>query len=144
MRGFVDAVARDEMTREILGELFPPSPVLRRRNVLFVPEGVERVRIRGKLFRGEAELDKWADVILKQAVVDLIHVGKVVDRLAVVVLVVEAGFVVEDSVETDIFEAGNAFCLTEGVAIAFAEAQDGAARTEHFLPEVGGGVCSRG
>jgi len=54
-------------------------------------------------------------VILKQAVVDLIHVGEVVDRLAGAVFVVEASFVVENSVEADIFEAGNVVLVSSEV-----------------------------
>src|SRR5260370_2578789 len=95
------------MAREILNELLPLVPVLRRRNVLFVPEGMQRVRIGGKLFGREAELDEWADVILEQAVVDLIDIGEVVYRLAVFVLVVKAGFARQNGVEPNAFQTRN-------------------------------------
>ena len=58
-------VARDEMTREILNKLFPLVPILRRRDVLFVPERMEGVWIGSKFFGSEAELDEGADMILE-------------------------------------------------------------------------------
>src|SRR5712692_9922981 len=136
LRDFLDAVARDKMPRKVLNELLPFVPVFRRRNVLFVPEGMERVRIGGKLFGHEAELDEWADVILEQAVVNLIYIRKVVNGLAIVVLIVQANFVMEDGVETNVFECGDAFRFAEVVAVAFAESDDAALRTKHSFPEM--------
>src|SRR6266478_603634 len=136
LRDFLDAVARDKMPRKVLNELLPFVPVFRRRNVLFVPEGMERIRIGSELFGHEAELDEWADVILEQAVVDLIDIGEVVDGLAFPVLIVQANLVMEDGMEADVFKAGDAFGFAEVVAVAFAQRQDSAAGAKHFFPEV--------
>src|SRR6267143_3134911 len=72
LRDFVEAVPLDEMAREILDELLPFVPILGRRDVLLVPESMQRVRVRGELLGHEAELDKWTNVIFEQAVVDLV------------------------------------------------------------------------
>src|SRR6266849_184573 len=128
------------MASEVFNELLPLVPVLGRRDVLLVPEGVESARIRGKLFGHEAELDEGADVVLEQAVVNLIDVGKVVNGLTVFVLVVEAGLVVEDGVKADVFEAGDAAGFAKVVAVAFTKRDDAAFGAEHFLPKVGEGV----
>ena len=76
-------------------------------------------------------------MILEQAVVDLVDVGEVIDRLARSVFVVEANFVVEDGVEADVLESGDAPGFAEVGAVAFAQAEDGASGAEHFFPEVG-------
>src|SRR5271168_636179 len=132
------------MACEIFDELFPLVPIFRRGDVLFVPEGMDGVGIGGELFGHEAELDEGADFVFEEAVVDLVDVGEIVDGLAGLVFVVEAEFVVEDSVEADVVEAGDALGFAEVAAIAVAEGEDGAAGAEHFFPEVwegmGGGV----
>src|SRR5260370_33197988 len=139
LRDFVDTVALDKVTREILDELFPLAPVLRRRDILLVPERMQRVRVGGKFLGHEAELDERTNMILQQAVVDLIDIGEVVDGAAVFVFVVEAGFIVEDGMEAVVFKAGDALGFTQVVAVALAKAKDGAPRPKHFSPEVGEG-----
>src|SRR6266481_1529495 len=99
LRDFVFAVTRDEMTCEVFDELLPLVPVLGRRDILLVPESVKGAGIRGELLGHEAELDERADVVLEEAVVNLVDVGEVVNGMAIFVLVVEADFVVEDGVE---------------------------------------------
>ena len=79
-------------------------------------------------------------MILEQTVVDLIDVREVVDGLAIFVLVVEAGFIVKDGVEADVFEPSDALCFAKVVAVALAQAQDGAPRPKHFFPEVWEGM----
>ncbi len=144
LRNFVEAVAFNEMAGEILDELLPLVPVFGRRDVLFVPERMKSVGIRSELFGHEAELDERADVILEQAVVDLVDVGVVVHGMAVFVFVIEAGFVVENRVKANVLEAGDAPGFAEIVAVAFAEGKDGATGAEHFFPEVGEGMGRSG
>ena len=139
-RNFLDAVAVDEMFGECFDHRAPLVPILRRRDILLVPEGVEGIGIGGQLFGHEAELDERADFVGEDAVVDLIDVGKIVDGVAAGVFVVEADFVLEDSVETDVVEIGDAFDFAEIVAIVVAQREDGASGAEHFFPEVGEGV----
>ena len=45
-------------------------------------------------------------MILEQAVVDLVDVGKIVNGLTACVFVVHADFVVEDRVKANVFEIG--------------------------------------
>src|SRR5262245_59445266 len=48
-RNFLQAVALHQMTREGFNHLPPAIPVLRGRNVLLVPEGVQSVGVRSEL-----------------------------------------------------------------------------------------------
>ena len=89
MRDLVFAIALHKMPGEILDKLLPLVPILRWRNVRFVPKRMRRDGIRGQLARHEAQLDKWARVVFEQAVVNLVHVRKIEDRLTAGVLVVE-------------------------------------------------------
>jgi hypothetical protein len=60
------------------------------------------IRVEGELLRHEADLYDWSYAVLQQTVINLIDVSEVIDRVAVFVFVVDAEFVVEDSVETDV------------------------------------------
>ena len=79
-------------------------------------------------------------MILEQTVVDLIDVREVVDGLAIFVLVVEAGFIVKDGVEADVFEACDPPGFAKVVAVALAQGDDPAFRAEHFFPEMREGM----
>ncbi len=136
LRDFIDAVALDEVLGEGGHESVPFSVVLGRRDDLLVPEGVV-VEPRGKLFGHEADLDEGADAVGEQAIVDLIDVGKVVDGIALGVFVVDADVVIHDGVEADVLEVGDLLHGLHVVAIALAHGEDGAAGTEHLLPEMG-------
>ncbi len=114
------------MAGEILDELFPLAPVFGRRDILLVPERMNRLRVKGELLGHEAELDKRTNLIREQAIVDQVGVRVVVDGAAVFVFVVEAVFIVEDRMEADVFELGDPFGLTQVVAVAVAKAKDGA------------------
>ena len=136
VRDFVDAVARDEMLGELADQIVPLGIVFRRRDDGAIPEGLVDV-FGGELFGHEAQLDKRTHAIFQQAVVDLVDVREIVDGISGSVLVVDAEFVEENAVETDVLEIGDGFYGAEIVAIAFAHGEDGAARAEHLLPEVG-------
>ena len=62
-----------------------------------------------KLLRHEAQFDEGADAVGQQAVVDLVDVREVVDRLALFVLVVDADFVVKDGVEAHVWKSVTCF-----------------------------------
>ena len=94
----------------------------------------------GYLFGHEAQLDEGAHAGLQQTIVNLVHVGKIVDGFSGGVFVVNAYFVVEDCVEADVFEICGGFYFAQVIAIALAEGEDRAAGAEHLFPEVGEGL----
>ncbi len=120
----------------------PLRVVLGRRDDLFVPEGVI-IQARGQRLGHEADLDKRPHAVGQQAIVDLIDIGPVVDRVALCVLAVDAILIVEDGVEADVAKAGDLLYLAQIVAVAFAQRKNGAAGAEHLLPVVwkGRGRC---
>jgi len=65
------------MPRERFDELLPFVPVLRRRNVLLVPERMQRVRIGSELLGHETQFDEGANFIFQEAIVNLVDIGKV-------------------------------------------------------------------
>ena len=85
---------------------------------MLVPEGVQRVGIERQFPGHETDLYHRADSIAEQAVVDLVHISKVVNRLAMFVLVVNAIFIVQDGVETNIPEIGHCFYRAKVFAVA--------------------------
>ena len=120
----------------------PVFETFRWRHIRLVPEGVERVGIKGQLLRHEADLHDRADAVLQQAVVDLIDIGKVIDRVAVLVLVIDSDLVMQDGVKTHILEFCYLLYRAKVVAVAIAQGQDRAPRAKHLLPEMWKG-CSR-
>ncbi len=98
-RYFVNAVTIDKVLREMPDEVIPAVHALRRRDVLLVPEWMQCVRIERKLTRHEADFNEGPDAVFEQPIVNLVDVGKVVDGIAVLILVINADFIVEDSVE---------------------------------------------
>ncbi len=136
LRDFINTVTIDQVLREVLYQVVPAFHALRRRNILLVPERMQRIRIEGQLLRHKADLDQRPHAILQQAIVNLVDVGEVIDRVAVLVLVINTDFVVKDRVEAHVFEIGDLLHGTQILAIAFPQREDGAARTEHLVPEM--------
>ena len=97
---------------------------------------MERIWIEGQLLRHEADLDNRPHAVLQQTIVDLIDVREVVDRVAVLVFVVDADFVMQDGVKAHILEICYLLYRAQVVAIALAQRENGAPRTEHLFPEV--------
>ena len=94
----------------------------------------------GKLLRHEADLDHRAHSFLQQTVVDLINIGEVVHRVAVLVFVIDFQFVMQYGVAADVTKSR---CLCHFAKIAVVSRPQGkccAARVEHLLPKVGNGV----
>jgi len=109
---------------------------------MLVPEGMNRVPSRQ--FAGhEADLDKGPHALGQQAVVDLVDIGEVEDRIAAFILIVDAHFIVEDGVEADIARANLVVDIFEVLAVVVSQRQNGAARPEHLLPEMGEGAGRR-
>src|SRR5712664_4768930 len=131
------AVSLHQMPRERLDKLLPFAPVLWRSNILLVPERVQGVRIGGELLGHEAQFDERTHFVVQQSIVDLIDIGKVVDRFAGSVFVVNADFVMEDGVEAHVFESGDALRLAQIVEIAFAKGEDVATGCENMFPQTG-------
>src|SRR2546426_10056060 len=128
------------MPPEIFDELPPLVPILRRRDVGLVPKRMRRRRIRGQFARHEAQFHKRADAIFEQPVVNLVNVRKIVNGIAGIVFAVKPYFVMENGVETDVFEAGDALHFAEIAAITLAQRDDGPFGTEHALPKMWKGM----
>src|SRR5271166_2422824 len=130
---FVDAVALDQVPGELRDHVVPLGVILRRGDVGAIPKCLD-VRTRSKLVRHETELDKRLDAICQKTVVNLVNVGKVVNRPTVFVFVVNADFVVEDRVEAHVLQAGDLLDFAQIAAPGIAQGENGAARTENLLP----------
>ena len=118
---------------------------------------MQRSRVGRHLLRHEAELNKGANVVFKQAIVDLVDIGEVVDRsivgslrcqagvLGFAIGIVEANLVVKDGVEADGLKVGGLHNRAQVLAIALAQGEDGAVGAKSLLPEMrkrrGGGLC---
>ena len=77
----IETIAIDEMLRKSADEAVPFLVVLRRSDDRLVPEGMHILAQR-ELLRHEAEFDKRPHAVLQQTVIDLIDVGKIVDRIS--------------------------------------------------------------
>jgi hypothetical protein len=60
--------------------------------------------------------------VLDQPVINLIDVRKVINGSAVLVFIVNADFVIQDRVKTNVLEAGDLLHVLQVSAIAFAQA----------------------
>jgi DNA-binding response OmpR family regulator len=123
------------MLGEVANQIIPLRIVLRRSNNLLVPEGVN-ILAGGQLLGHEADFNKGTNSVLQQVIVDLVHIRKVVNRLSVLVFVVNSNLIVEDGVEAHVAKAGNFFHLAELIAITLAKAENGPSRAEHLLPKM--------
>src|SRR5277367_3756326 len=117
----------------------PAFVVLWRRDNRFVPKRLASIG-GGQLPRHKAQLYERAHMILEHTVVDLVDVRKIVNGLAGCIFVVHADFVMEYSVEANVFEIGCGLHFAQVAAIAVAQAQNGAAGAEHLLPEMWKGM----
>jgi len=156
---FVEAVSLDQVLSEGGNHRVPERVVAGGRDIGLVPERVQGGGIGGHLLRHKAEFDVGANVVLEQAVVDLVDVGEVVDGSilrcttslpcglgeidSLAVGIVEADLVVEDGVETDGLEISGLLHGAQIFAIALAERENSAAGAEGLLPEVRKGSCGR-
>src|ERR1700683_2565351 len=84
----------------------------------------------------EAEFHEWFCPVGEQFVVNLVDVGKIVDRLTVLVLAVHANFIMEDAMEANIAEIGGLPNLAKIFSVIVAKGENRAAGAEHLLPEV--------
>ncbi len=132
---FIDAVAIDQVLRERLHQRSPLVVVRGRRHDLLVPEGVI-VQPRSHLFGRKTQLDKRLDAVIQQAVIDVVDVGPVVDRLAILIFVVHAHFVMKDGMEAHVLEVGRSLHCSQIASIVFAQRQHCPARAEHLFPVV--------
>ena len=106
LRHFVDAVAVDQVLGELRRSRSSHLAQSLGGETFCLYQKACRRRVGGQLFRHEAQLDEGPDAVCEQAVVDLIDVGEVVNRIALRVFVVDADLVVKDGVEADVLEVG--------------------------------------
>ncbi len=123
------------MFGELGNQVVPLSPILRWRDVRLVPKCLDDL-FRRKFLGHETQFDEGPDTIGQEAIVNLVHVGKVVDRLARIVLVVDSDFVVEDGMKANILESRDELYLEEVFPVTLAKRKNGAPGAEHLLPEV--------
>src|SRR5580698_9049023 len=136
LRNFIDTVPIDQVLREVCYQGIPGFHALRRRNILLIPEGMQRIGIEGELFGHEADLDDGTHAVFEQAIVDLVDIGEVIDRVAVLVFVVDAVLVVKNGMETHVMKIGSLLYRAQVVAVALAQRKIGTTGAEHLLPEV--------
>src|ERR1700678_426078 len=79
-------------------------------------------------------------MILEQAVINLVDVRKVVNRITGGVLIVQAHLVMENCMEANVFEICDRLHVAQIASIAIAQAQDRAPRSEHLLPKMRKGM----
>jgi hypothetical protein len=93
---------------------------------LLVPEGVKRIGIEGQLLWHEADLYHRANAELQQPIVDLIDIRKIVDRVAVLILVIDPNFVMQDGMKAHVLEICYLLYRAQVVAIALTQGKHGA------------------
>ena len=69
-------------------------------------KGCNRVWIGRQLARHKADLDKRPYAVFQQPIVNLVDVGEVVNRVAMLVFVIDPHFIVQDRVKPHIAKAG--------------------------------------
>ncbi len=137
LRNLIDAVAVDQVPGELGDEVVPLIPVFGWRDVLLVPERMERVLVRRQFLRHETQFDERTNTVVQQAVINLIDIRKVVQGMTLGVFVVDSNLIMKNGMEAHVLEAGNLLHIAEIVAITLAQSDDGALGAEHVLPEVG-------
>src|SRR5882672_10708185 len=75
-------------------------------------------------------------MVLQQAVVNLIDVGKIVDRMASGVLVVHTHVVVENSMEANILKSCGFPDGVQVASIALTQGENRSSGSEHLFPEM--------
>src|SRR5581483_4522294 len=81
--------------------------------------------------------DEGPHTIGEKAVIDLVDVREVVNRPTLSILVVNADFIVQDSVKAHVFEPCDPLHIAKVLPVAIAQAQGGTTGAEHRLPEMG-------
>lgn len=102
-RDLVDALAFDQMLRELMDQVAPAGVILWRIDIVVVPKWMRAIR-RCELLGHKAQFDKRPDAILEEDVVDLVDVGKIVNGSAQGIFVIDADFIVKIRVEADVPE----------------------------------------
>src|SRR5437667_8583841 len=89
-------------------ELIPFVPILWRGDIRLVPKRVQDV-YRCQISWHETQLDKRPNSVGQQAVVDLVHVGEVIDGVSLAIFLIHSDLVVENSMEAHVFEISSLF-----------------------------------
>src|SRR5208282_4452202 len=142
LRYFIRTVPIDKVLSEGSHKVIPAPPILRRGNIRPVPERMKSVAGR-QLIGHETDFHERAHSRGEQSVVDLINVGKVVNRTPLTIFGVDADFVVKNAMKAYVVEVSDLLYRAQVAAITFTQAQDCASRAEHLFPEVGKGMRSR-
>ena len=121
---FRNAVAVDQVFCKRRDQVVPPHPIFWGSDVGLVPEGMRHVP-GGQFLRHEAQLYEGTHPVGQQAVINLIQVRKVVERLALLVFIIDTNFVVKDGVEAHILKAGDLFDFPQVLTIAVTQGQHG-------------------
>src|SRR4051812_9468765 len=127
LRYFCSAITFHQVPGERGDQPVPPVKTLRWRDILLVPERMKRIRVKGQLLRHKADLDHRTNAVLQKSVVDLIYVGEVVDRCSVFIFVINADFIMQDAVETNVAEVCDLFHRPQVIPVTLAEGKNGTA-----------------
>src|SRR5215472_15031278 len=104
LRNLINPKVVNEILCERTDQIIPSLHALRRRDILLVPEGMQVIRIERQLLRHEADLNNRPHTLRNQALVDLIDIGEVINRIAMVILVVHAKLIMQDRVESQVLQ----------------------------------------
>src|SRR5260370_2600957 len=142
LRNFIDAVAIHQMVGKCVDQIIPAVPVRWRRDIALIPEGVKQIA-GCQLVGHKTDLHKRPDSICQQTIVNLIDVGEVVDWSPLVILAINAHFVVENGMEANVAEVRDLLHGLQIVAIALTQAQYRPPRTKHLYPKAEKRVSGR-
>src|SRR5580658_6094376 len=107
------------MLSEMGHQIFPPLHAFWWRDILFVPEGVKRIRVECQLLRHKADLDKRPHAVFQEAVINLIDISEVVYGISMFVFVVDTKFVMKNCMEANVTEVSHLLHSTQIIPVAF-------------------------
>ena len=96
---------------------------------------MQRVWIERQLARHKADLYVRSHSVFQEPIVDLVRIREVINRIAVLILVVYADLVVQNGMESHVLEIRDLLHRAQVIAIALAQAQNRASGTKHLFPQ---------
>src|SRR5438309_317027 len=114
-------------------QTIPLLHAFRWRDIWLVPEWMQCVWIEGEFLRHKANFDDGSYAIFFEAVVDFIHIGEVVNRIAVFIFGVDAYLIVQNGMKANIAKIGHLLYGAQIITVTLSQRQNCAAGSEHLL-----------
>src|SRR5258706_15591137 len=108
LRNFIDAIAIYQMAGKCRDQIVPAVPVLGRRDIWPVPKWLKPIGGR-QLIGHKTDFNKRPDPVRQQTIVNLIYIGEVVDWPPLVILAINAHFIVKNGMEANVAEVRDLF-----------------------------------